>query len=839
MLIVLSSASAAAAFSGAGTSTPAMSSVIVTLREQADVRATAHGKRPARLRATIEALQATADRTQGGLIALLKARQHQGRVADFLPMWVFNGLAVTATPGVIDELARRPEVQSISPDGAMHAPAPSVASSTPEANITLVNAPALWDLGLRGQGVVVASMDTGVDVNHVDLSPRWRGGTNSWYDPNGQHPTTPTDVSGHGTATMGVMVGGDAGGTAIGIAPEAKWIAVKIFNDSGSATTSRIHQGFQWLLDPDHDPSTPDAPNVVNNSWDFAQPGCNLEFQLDLRSLRAAGILPVFAAGNSGPNSSTSFSPANNPEAFAVGATDGSDAIYSGSSRGPSACGEAQTTFPELVAPGVNIRSSDLFGGYATGTGTSLSAPHVAGALALLLGAFPDALADQQASALQSGAVDLGASGPDNSYGYGRLDALAAYNWLGTHPDFSISASPTTANTLPGGSVTYTVSVTPANGFSGDVALSLAGLSPSQGSWTFTPATVVGGSGSSQLSVTAASSLSPGTYPLTITGTSGNLVRSSSVTLVVNPPPDFSISASPATASTLPGGSVTYTVSVTPANGFSGDVTLSLAGLPSSQGSSTFTPPTVVGGSGLSQLSVTAASSLSPGTYPLTITGTGGSLVHSTSVTLVVNTPPDFSISASPATASTLPGGTVTYTVSVTPANGFSGDVTLSLTGLSSQGSWTFTPSTVVGGSGLSQLSVTAASSLSPGSYPLTITGTSGNLVRSTSVALVVTAPDFALSISPASRTLRHGGSTTFTITVSSQGGFSGKVIFSVSGLPAGTSAAFKPPSVTAAGTSTMTVKAAGSAARGTFTLTVKGTSGAIVHQATATLTVT
>ena len=115
--------------------------------------------------------------------------------------------------------------------------------------------------------MVVATLDTGVDLTHPDLAGAWRGGANSWYDPNGEHPTTPVDVNGHGTWTMGVMVGGDAGGSSIGIAPDAQWIAAKIFNDRGIATTVGIHLAFQWLLDPDGNPATADAPNVVNDSW--------------------------------------------------------------------------------------------------------------------------------------------------------------------------------------------------------------------------------------------------------------------------------------------------------------------------------------------------------------------------------------------------------------------------------------------------------------------------------------------------------------------------------------------------------------------------------------------
>ncbi len=125
-----------------------------------------------------------------------------------------------------------------------------------------------------------------------------------------------------------------------------------------------IHLGFQWLLDPDGNPATADAPQVVNNSWSYGSPGCNLEFQNDLKSLRLVGILPVFAAGNYGPNSSTSVSPANYPEAFAVGAVDNSGALQTYSSRGPSACGESSSIYPELVAPGANITTTDLYGLY-------------------------------------------------------------------------------------------------------------------------------------------------------------------------------------------------------------------------------------------------------------------------------------------------------------------------------------------------------------------------------------------------------------------------------------------------------------------------------------------
>lgn len=502
-----------------------MASVIVTLKPQANVAAITENNRRARIERVINALQNMTNATQGQIIALLDARAAEGKVREYTSYWVFNGLAVTATPDVIDELAAQPLVASITPDASIQAPAlqaadrPLSAGLSPaaapallpaEPNLSVVNAPALWNLGFRGQGIVVANMDTGVDRYHPDLASQWRGGTNSWYDPNGQH-STPIDLSGHGTWTMGALVGRDAGGTSIGVAPQAQWIAVKIFNDQGSATVSGIHAGFQWLLDPDGNPGTPDTPHVVSNSWTLISPGCDLEFQLDLRSLRAVGVVPVFAAGNFGPGGATSASPANNPEAFAVGATDNADLIYAYSSRGPSACGETQTVFPEVVAPGVNVHTSDPGGGYYDATGTSLAAPHAAGALALLLSAFPNLTAADQQAALINGARDLGPGGADNDFGYGRLDALAAYQWLaaGGAPTPTPTATPVPVvemhvaridmAVVPNGGPWYhaeaTVTVTDAGGapvggatvtgnFSGDSSGSASGVTNSSGQVT-------------------------------------------------------------------------------------------------------------------------------------------------------------------------------------------------------------------------------------------------------------------------------------------------------------------------------------------------------------------
>ncbi|MEO8357144.1 MAG: S8 family serine peptidase [Chloroflexota bacterium] len=424
--------------------------VIVQLRQKANLPSGTGLRKADRVANLIKALTTTADKTQGPVKKVLDEKQSQGAVKSYTEFWIFNGFSITASPDVIQELASHPDVFSITSDELDVVPAGAAqAFSNPEVNVSLINAPALWSMGYGGQGIVVASMDSGVNMAHTDLASRWRSGANSWFDPYGQHPASPFDLSGHGTWTMGVMVGGDSGGASIGVAPGAQWIAVKMFNDAGTSTATAIHQGYQWLLNPDGDPATDDAPHVVNNSWTFAYPGCNLDFEPDLQALRAAGILPVFAAGNGGPSANTSYSPANNPSAFAVGAINNGSSIYGLSSRGATKCGGSAGVFPELVAPGVNVYTTDLGGFYTTASGTSLAAPHVAGGLALLLSAYPDLSAGQQGDVLKSSAVDLGVAGPDNIYGYGRLNLLAAYQQLSGAPTATPIVQSTFTATLP------------------------------------------------------------------------------------------------------------------------------------------------------------------------------------------------------------------------------------------------------------------------------------------------------------------------------------------------------------------------------------------------------
>ena len=224
------------------------------------------------------------------------------------------------------------------------------------------------------------------------------------------------------------------------MAPDAQWIAAKIFNDEGNSDLGKIHQAFQWVLDPDGKWQTDDAPDIVNSSWVLqgTEDQCLGEFAADIAALRAADIAVVFSAGNFGPDAATSMSPANDPGSFSVGATGSTGAVAMFSSRGPSACDGGY--YPRVSAPGKDVLTTGLTGNgsnpvaFVFSSGTSFAAPHVAGAMALLKSAAPDASMAEIEAAVEAGTLDLGDPGADNDYGAGLIDVVEAFFLLGAEP---------------------------------------------------------------------------------------------------------------------------------------------------------------------------------------------------------------------------------------------------------------------------------------------------------------------------------------------------------------------------------------------------------------------
>ncbi len=245
---------------------------------------------------------------------------------------------------------------------------------------------------------------------------------------------------------------------------------------------------------------------------------------------------------------------------------------------------------------------------------------------------------------------------------------------------------------------------------------------------------ILSGATSTTLSFTTASSQNGNQYHAVFTNSAGT-ATTTAATLVVNATADFSITASPSSQTVVQGSSTSYTATVTALNGFNGTVSLSASGLPSGATAS-FTPSAVTG-SGTSTLSVGTSGTTPTGTYTVTITGTSGSLTHSTTVTLVVNATADFSITASPSSQTVVQGSSTSYTATVTALNGFNGTVNFSLTGLPRFSSANFNPTSVTS-SGSSVLTVKTNKNVQPGTFTLTITGTSGSLVHSAKVGLTV-----------------------------------------------------------------------------------------------------
>ncbi len=299
--------------------------------------------------------------------------------------------------------------------------------------------------------------------------------------------------------------------------------------------------------------------------------------------------------------------------------------------------------------------------------------------------------------------------------------------------------------------------------------------------------------------------------------------------------PDFALAATPASQTVTAGNPASYTATVTPNGGYTGTVSFSVAGLPAGA-TATFTPTTVTT-SGTTTVAVATTSTVAAGSYPLTITGTDGTLTHTASVTLVVTAPVvgDFAISATPASQTVAAGSATSYTATITPSGGFTDTVTFSASGLPAGASASFSPASVAG-TGSSTMTVTTTAATAAGTYVVTITGTGSTLTHSTTVTLVVTAaPDFTIAASPSTLTITRNVNGTYTVNVGALNGFSGAVNLTVTGLPRNATATFSPTSVVGSGTSTLTVN---SSRRANSTLTITGTSGTTTHSVNVTLVV-
>ncbi|GAB4531745.1 MAG: hypothetical protein Kow0063_11380 [Anaerolineae bacterium] len=440
---------------------------LVFFREQADLRpAYAISDWDMRGEFVLRALRETAETSQAPALAQMGYFMQQGEASQVRSHYIVNALLVRGSTEVVQAMAARPEVAAIRAVRRFPVPRPIPGQERPtvldgvEWNIAQIRADQVWrEFGVRGEGIVVANIDSGVRYTHRALVNQYRGNHGggsfdhnyNWWDPDMAY-LYPTDNDGHGTHTMGTMVGDDGAGHQVGVAPGAQWIAAQGC-DYGWCSDADLISAAEWILAPwdltgDRNTADPSQrPHVVNNSWGGY--GGDPWYVNYVDAWRAAGIFPAFSVGNSGDwGCGTAGSPGDYPQSFATGATDADDIIAYFSSRGPSSFGEVK---PNVSAPGVDVQSAsnESDNAYYIASGTSMSSPHSAGLVALMWSANAALLGQVEATAdlIQDSALAIsdttcGAAGPPNNvYGWGRIDAYQALSqmsgnvsWLITEP---------------------------------------------------------------------------------------------------------------------------------------------------------------------------------------------------------------------------------------------------------------------------------------------------------------------------------------------------------------------------------------------------------------------
>ncbi|MEO7165723.1 MAG: S8 family serine peptidase [Chthoniobacterales bacterium] len=404
--------------------------------------------------------------TQGPLLKWLEERELEHRSFYIVnAVWVKGRAEDAMAMALRSDVGRvegNPEIRVL-PEKleAIDAPSQPNAPATVEPGITQTKAPSVWAEGFLGQGIVVGGADTGIRWTHNALKPHYRGwnGTTAdhnfnWHDSIhtgggicGANTVAPCDDNGHGSHTIGTAVGDDGAGNQVGMAPQAKFIGCRNMN-VGNGTPASYTECFEWFLAPYPVGGTPaqgdpaKAPDITTNSWTCpTSEGCSpTTLQAGVEAQRAAGIMMVVAAGNSGPSCSTVVDPPAIYDAtYTVGALNTStDTIASFSSRGPVLSDGSMRQKPDISAPGTNTRSSynSSDSTYVLLSGTSMATPHVAGAVALLWSAHPElrhdvsgseAVLNSTAFHILSNTCDGGTpTTPNNTFGNGRIDILAA-----------------------------------------------------------------------------------------------------------------------------------------------------------------------------------------------------------------------------------------------------------------------------------------------------------------------------------------------------------------------------------------------------------------------------
>jgi subtilisin family serine protease len=443
--------------------------LIVTLKTSTDaviesVQEAEFASRGDKIASLVERLEAHSTESQASLTQLLtqEASSATPLFSSSKSFWISNQVFIEdATFELVEKLSALPSLYEVREQLVLPVPTVLPASNNGtigllanEWGVTKIGAPSVWAAGNTASNVVVSTIDTGVLYTHEALKANYRS-SYGWYDP-AKKATAPADENGHGTHTMGSIIGANG----IGVAPGAKWIACRGCTTDG-CTEADLLSCAQFITCPtDASGNNKDcskAPQLVSNSWGGGQG--DTFYQSAVNAWAAAGIIPIFANGNEGPACTTASSPGDYANVIAVGATDSSDGLASFSSKGPSTGGLLK---PEVSGPGYNVRSSWNTGtsAYNTISGTSMATPHVAGVVALLLQNNPSLTFAQiksilttttDTSTLKAAGYTCGGKAdgtfPNNNFGYGRVNALKAVNSQGSTTPAPTTATPTVAPT--------------------------------------------------------------------------------------------------------------------------------------------------------------------------------------------------------------------------------------------------------------------------------------------------------------------------------------------------------------------------------------------------------
>jgi uncharacterized membrane protein len=430
--------------------------------------------------------------------------------------------------------------------------------------------------------------------------------------------------------------------------------------------------------------------------------------------------------------------------------------------------------------------------------------------------------------------------GYDMATGLGSVDAAQLVNhWSEgkTLPNFQIAGTTSTASVVPGASTSATFTVKANNGFNSAVSFSVTGL-PAGVTGSFAPASLTG-SGSTILTLAAASSATSGTYALVIAGSAGGTSHSAPLSLTVaSPPPALSLSFAPSSIDVAAGASGTTTVTTTRSATFNAAVSLTVSGLP--QGViAKFSSATIAApGAGSSVLTVTVGASVAGGTYVATLTATGGGVTKTAVIGINVLPAPSFSLTISPTSLSVTPGNTGTTSATTIRTTTFNSAITVKVTGTPA-GVTTSTGTISTPGSGICTLSVAVGSGVTAGNYTLTVSATGGGVTKTASFAVtVLPPPSFSLTVSPASISVAPGGSGTTTASTQGMNSFSSAVTVSVSGMPAGVTASAGVISAPGSGSRPISISVGSSVAGGSYSLAVTAIGGGVTKTATLTLLV-